>query len=110
MSLSAAADTDIYVVGTFVVPATGPELTTTDVDPNWLKTFGIDPSPSRPLSTVSAIWLEQRLAAGSVAADAVLPTLAHNPSEPDKHVQVHLTSYPDGLGLDTTLTGTVTGQ
>jgi len=78
------------------------------VDPAWLKSQGVDPSPSRPLSTVGPIWVEQVVFAGTGSADLTLPTVAHTPPEPDKHVQLHVAAYPGGLGVDAVLTGTVT--
>ncbi|HEY0496003.1 MAG TPA: hypothetical protein VGD48_09675 [Kutzneria sp.] len=71
-----------------------------------LRSFGADPSPTRPLSTVPNIWVFQQLAAGSVDADASIPTLATG--GPDKHVRLHVVSYPPELGLDTVVKGTVT--
>ena len=108
-SLSAAADTDIYFVGRFVAPTTGPELTTTDLDPAWLKSQGVDPLPSRPLSAVGPIWVQQVVFAGTTDADLTLPTVSHTPPDPDKHVALHFATYPEGLGVDTVVTGTVTG-
>jgi hypothetical protein len=109
-SLSAAVDSDVYLEGQIVAPTTGPELTTTDVDPAWLKSMGADPLPSRPLSTVPFLEVFQRVAAGSTDVDLTLPTLAHTPPDPDKHVQLHVLSYPPELGVDLTVTGTVTGK
>ncbi|MFI9380210.1 hypothetical protein [Kutzneria sp. NPDC052558] len=110
VSLSEAADTSVYFEGAFTAPATGPELTTTDVDPAWLKTWGVDPLPSRPLSSVGQIWLEQVMPAGTTDADLTLKTVATGATTPDKQVQLHIGAYPDGLGVDTTVTGTVTAH
>lgn len=107
-SLSTAADSGIFTVGSFVAPTTGPELTTADVDPNWLRSFNVDPAPARPLSTLSGIWVYQYVAPGTLDGEASIPTLATG--GPDKHVQLHVVSYPPQLGLDTTVTGTVTAH
>ncbi|QUQ68042.1 alpha/beta hydrolase family protein [Kutzneria sp. CA-103260] len=110
VSLSAAVDVDVFFEGAIVAPTTGPELTTTDVDPAWLKSMGVDPLPSRPLSKAGFLEVFQRVPAGTTDVDLKLLTLAHNPPDPDKHVQLHVVTYPTGLGVDATLTGTVTGK
>ncbi|GAA3437386.1 alpha/beta hydrolase family protein [Kutzneria kofuensis] len=110
VTLSEAADADIFVFGPFVAPATGPELSTTDVDPAWLRSWGIDPQPSRPLSTLSQLVLDGRIAAGAVSGDVVLQTVATGGQGADKHVALHVGAYPQELPLDTVLTGTVTAK
>ncbi|MEV6604798.1 hypothetical protein [Kutzneria sp. NPDC051319] len=109
ISLSAPADSDIYVIGDALVPATGPELSTADVDPAWLRSLGVDPAPARPLSQVTGFWLAPLLLAGQVAADFTIPTVAHTPAGPDKHVRLKVEAYPPEINLHTEITGTVTG-
>ncbi len=51
-TLSAAADSPLYLGGRLLVPAGAPELSTTDVDPTWFTdNTGQQPEPSRPLSS-----------------------------------------------------------
>jgi hypothetical protein len=68
----------------------------------------VDPAPARPLSAVGGIWVYQFVAPGTLGADASIPTLATG--GPDKHMQLHVVSYPPQLGVDTTVTGTVTAK
>ncbi|TCO65263.1 alpha/beta hydrolase family protein [Actinocrispum wychmicini] len=109
VGLSTDVDADVDWIVTPVAPATGPELTTTDVDPQWLLlNSGEDPLPSRPLSqTGLALFVD--IPPGSVSTDVAIPTAAGHEPGPARQLHLHGTppgqpgAYPD---LD--LTGTVT--
>ena len=109
--LSKAAETWIWVEGDLQAPATGAELSSTDVDPDWFTgNTGEDPLPSRPLSqTYLMPWAE--VAAGELTADLAIPTVTDTEDEPDEVVQLRMVwggtdgENPSELG---TVTGTVT--
>ncbi|GAA0519005.1 hypothetical protein Ade02nite_80000 [Paractinoplanes deccanensis] len=103
LGLSAPVETP-YVVGAQPEPpASGAELSSTDVDPVWFQDVAWeDPEPSRPLSSTAAlpwVFFEPGTATGSL----VVPTIADALAEPDESVELHVTP-------DLVLTGTVSGS
>ncbi|MFJ9705101.1 hypothetical protein [Streptomyces sp. NPDC101234] len=108
ISLSEAADTDIATL--FVpVPVSGPELSTKDVDPQWLAgTSGAEPDPERPLSKVDGLYLWLDVPAGKTSLDVTIPTVKDQVRESAETVSFQQTDdsdrpLPGGL----VLTGTV---
>ncbi|WP_316768034.1 alpha/beta hydrolase [Streptomyces sasae] len=108
ISLSEAADTDITAL--FVpVPVSGPELSTKDVDPQWLAgVSGAEPDPERPLSKVDGLYLWLDVPAGRTSLDVTVPTVKDQVRESAETVSLQQTDdagrpLPGGL----VLTGTV---
>ncbi|GAB3911121.1 hypothetical protein GCM10029964_116250 [Kibdelosporangium lantanae] len=104
--LSEVADSDIYVLGTLVAPD-GPELSTTDVDPDWLRQYRVDPLPSRPLSK-ARVPVFAAVKAGTTSADLVIPTIRDTEAEGTEYVKVHTGFQPRGISPEVDLTGSVT--
>ncbi|RSM67858.1 hypothetical protein DMB66_14880 [Actinoplanes sp. ATCC 53533] len=109
--LSAAAEIPIWVAGGLQPPATGTELSSTDVDPTWFtEQTGEEPLPSRPLSQ-TYLQPYTEVAPGELAGELTIPTVVDSTDEPDEVVQIELTrsgrgeEEPPPLG---TVTGTVT--
>jgi hypothetical protein len=92
--LSAPADTDLYLVFLPQAPATGPELSSTDVDPQWFRDNSFeDPEPSRPLSgTGLQPFLD--IEPGATSADFTVPTVADGVTEGAEHVRFQAEVYP----------------
>jgi hypothetical protein len=101
VTLSEAADTAIAVVGTAVAPAGGTELSTTDVDAEWLLRFsGEEPLPSRPLSStqlrVYAIVLP-----GQTSVELSVPTVVDTEAEGEESVRLKFEPFaPGGAGFE----------
>ncbi|WP_033290737.1 hypothetical protein [Amycolatopsis jejuensis] len=106
VALSEVADAEVPIIATAMVPASGPELLTTDVDPEWLKRFRRAPLPAEKLS--DGLQFDAVIPAGSSSVDLVLPTLRHAGADPAKHVKLHVTSYPEEVSPEVDVTGTVT--
>jgi hypothetical protein len=107
VTLSEPAEAWIYVWGEVEPPATGPELSSTDVDPTWFTEMtGEEPEPSRPLSET---YLQPYAAVtpGELTGDLTVPTIADDVAEPAERVQFQLFSSvaEEPIG---SLTGTVT--
>jgi hypothetical protein len=90
--LSAAADNYLYVL---LQPlATGSELSTTDVDPDWFtENSGEDPEPSRPLSG-TGLQLFAAFEPGTTSAEITVPTVADGAAEGAEHVRFQVLLYP----------------
>jgi hypothetical protein len=104
----AVADSPIFWYVWAVPPSQGPELSSTDVDPQWFRenTFGEDPEPSRPLSG-TGLLLVLLILPGELTGDLTVPTAADDEAEPTEHLRLHLLPFiPDGI--DRELVGTVT--
>jgi hypothetical protein len=110
--LSTAAESWIWAEGTPRPPVSGPELSTTDVDPEWFtdNTFGEDPLPSRPLSETGLLpWTG--VEPGQLTGTLTIPTVTDGVDEPAETVRLELLlsgwedEEPPALG---TVTGTVT--
>ncbi|MFD5429001.1 alpha/beta hydrolase family protein [Streptomyces sp. NPDC127084] len=96
ISLSAVADADIR--GEFLLlPVTeGTELSTTDVDPRWLRdTVGVDPLPSRPLSVMSDFspYLSASVEAGKLSTEVKLPTVEDGLREPAESLRAQVLTW-----------------
>ncbi|GGO91979.1 hypothetical protein [Wenjunlia tyrosinilytica] len=109
VDLSAAADMDVESL--FVVrPVTGgPELSTKDVDPQWLQEHsGESPDPERPLSKLEYLYLRVSVPAGRRSAEVSVPTVKDQVRERAEAVRFQLaddTEEPRDGGP--VLTGTV---
>ncbi|MFF1483052.1 alpha/beta hydrolase family protein [Streptomyces sp. NPDC058319] len=108
VNLSAVADSDIAAI--FVVqPVTdGPELSTKDVDPQWLSdTTGESPDPERPLSSLD-MYLWAAIPAGELSTELSVPTVRDQVAEQPERVRIALTGddgqVHEGLPV---VTGTV---
>jgi len=104
LSLSAPTESGYFVVTAPRPPASGTELSTTDVDPAWFQenTFE-DVLPSRPLSSTS-LTPYVSFDPGVTTATLTVPTIADHVAEPAEVISLHFvdpTGPPD-------LTGTVT--
>ncbi|MFC3575857.1 hypothetical protein ACFOZ0_21755 [Streptomyces yaanensis] len=103
VTLSTAADTRVDTVF-FAQPVSGgAELSTKDVDPQWLlETSGATPDPERPLSKVQdlAWWVD--IPAGQLSTEVTLPTLKDEVTEPAESIR-----FQQGDDLLTPPTGPV---
>ena len=92
--LSAAADNYLYLSFVPQAPATGPELSTTDVDPSWFtESTGEDPLPSRPLSS-TALQPFVDIEPGTTTVELTVPTIADGVAEGAEHVRFQVLMYP----------------
>jgi hypothetical protein len=92
-----------------VLPVTeGTELSTKDVDPQWLKDSSGDvPDPERPLSDAH-LWVWLSIPAGSTSVDFVVPTVRDQVAEPAESTRLALTdNNAEPLPDRPVLTGTV---
>jgi hypothetical protein len=96
MSLSAVADTDVQADFGILPVTGGAELSTTDVDPQWLRdSSGASPQPSRPLSTVEGLLLYGTVPAGQSSVEVTIPTVVDGVTEPEESVRLRMTTYDD---------------
>ncbi|BCJ48496.1 hypothetical protein GCM10010168_64390 [Actinoplanes ianthinogenes] len=94
LHLSAPADSTLYLLLRPQKPASEPELSTTDVDPEWFTGMsGQDPEPSRPLSGTGLEGFME-IASGTTSLDVVIPTVADSLAEGDEHVRWQVLVYP----------------
>ncbi|RSM75339.1 hypothetical protein DMH04_38290 [Kibdelosporangium aridum] len=96
MTISAVADSTFpRFVGALPVES-GPELSSTDVDPAWFRewTRGSDPLPSRSLSSAGA-FIQFGIPAGQLSRDVTVVTVADNEAEPTERVRLGIVT-PDG--------------
>ncbi|QNJ39538.1 hypothetical protein H7H31_06270 [Streptomyces buecherae] len=111
VTLSEAADTDIWSVLRLQAPASGAELSSVDVEKSWFEeVFYEDQKPARPLSRateppVIPVPVEE----GKLSAVVTVPTVKDALTEPDELLQARLvTSDDDGTEYEGPLvTGTV---
>ncbi|WP_340374192.1 hypothetical protein U5640_02725 [Streptomyces sp. SS7] len=108
ISLSEPADV-VFWQPVRVLPVTeGTELSTKDVDPQWLLDWSGDlPDPERPLSSAN-LWAWMGVPAGSTTTDFTVKTVRDQVAEPVESMRLALTDenaepLPDGP----VLTGTV---
>ncbi|MFE0451173.1 hypothetical protein ACFW2D_07775 [Streptomyces sp. NPDC058914] len=108
LSLSEAAGVDLWQP-LLVKPVTeGAELSTKDVDPQWLLDHaGVEADPERPLSQAD-LWLWPEIPAGATTLDVTVPTVGDQVAEPAESVRLEPTDL-EGEPLPTVpaLTGTV---
>jgi len=104
LSLSAPTESGYWAVAGAQAPASGVELSTTDVDPDWFVENSFEEvEPSRPLSSTSVtpfVFFD----AGATTASLTIPTIHDNLTEPAEVVSLKFLD-PEGLP---DLTGTVT--
>ena len=84
------------------------ELSTLDVDPDWLAAERVTPQPERSLA---AAWLHSMtIRPGEVTASVTVPTIADDVAEPAEHLRLRLSAaLSDGSDpIVGELTGTVT--
>ncbi|WP_405608546.1 alpha/beta hydrolase family protein [Streptomyces sp. NBC_00076] len=109
LSLSEAADVEIWPFFVAAPVTEGSELSTKDVDPQWLAdTFGIDPDPERPLSQADGLYLQAAVPAGETSTEVTMPTVKDTVGEPAESVRFPLgdeAGQPPAGGPE--LTGTV---
>ncbi|MFF4488011.1 alpha/beta hydrolase family protein [Streptomyces sp. NPDC001544] len=87
-SLSEAADADLGAAFA-AVPVTGAELSSKDVEPDWLRdTADASPDPERPLSKVDGLLLWVDIPAGRLTTDVTLPTVTDRVAEPEESVRL----------------------
>ncbi|GAA3045642.1 hypothetical protein [Streptomyces glomeratus] len=108
VTLSAPADTQIPAVFD-VLPVSGsPELSTKDVDPQWLlANSGKDPDPERPLSRVEQLSVWTEVPPGQLSTEVAVPTIGDAVAEPTESVRLQLTDGTDGPQNGPVVTGTV---
>jgi hypothetical protein len=96
--LSAPADDDLYLVLLPQAPATGPELSSTDVDPEWFTgSSGEDPEPSRPLSATAA-GVVIPIEPGTTTVEVTVPTVTDGLAEGPENVRFQALVYPADFG------------
>ncbi|MFB9504074.1 hypothetical protein ACFFS2_02335 [Streptomyces aurantiacus] len=92
-----------------VLPVTeGAELSTKDVDPQWLADWSGDvPDPERPLHDTN-LWVWMNIPPGDTSVDFIVPTVRDQVAEPTESMALALTdNNADPLPDRPTLTGTV---
>ncbi|GAA0453699.1 hypothetical protein Aca07nite_66160 [Actinoplanes capillaceus] len=96
INLSAPADEYLYLRFLAWPPATGPELSSTDVDPAWFtENSGEDPEPSRPLSG-TALRLHVPIEPGTTTLELTVPTVTDATVEGPEHLRLlPLLDLPD---------------
>ncbi|MFJ4772015.1 hypothetical protein ACIP88_23380 [Streptomyces uncialis] len=89
VELSQPADTMIESRFDVLPVGEGTELSTTDVDKEWLFGLGLTADPERPLSADSpSLWLS--LPAGVTNAEVSVPTIADTPTEPKESLRMRM--------------------
>ncbi|WP_405646651.1 hypothetical protein [Streptomyces uncialis] len=89
VELSQPADTVIDSRFDLLPVDEGTELSTTDVDKEWLSGLGLTADPERPLSTDSpSLWLG--LPAGVTSTEVSVPTIADTPAEPEESLRMRM--------------------
>ncbi|MFD7029563.1 hypothetical protein ACFWAR_16140 [Streptomyces sp. NPDC059917] len=92
--LSAPADTMVATPFVIVPPGAGTELSTKDVDEEWLAGLGESPDPERPLSeNGSYIWVD--VPKGRTSTEVAVPTLADASAEPEEVLRMRVKIYRD---------------
>ncbi len=104
LTMSAPSETPYYVITQPRAPATGTELSTTDVDPDWFFAHAYqDVEPARPLSDTYVLPYAE-IPPGSTTGEITVPTAIHVVTEPDEVVELHPLNRTMPV-----LTGVVTG-
>lgn len=108
MSLDKPVDMEIWQPVRVLRVSEGAELSTKDVDPQWLLDYaGDSPDPERPLSQAN-LWVWLGIPAGSTSIDFTVPTLKDQLAEPTESMRLALTDYDaEPLPDRPVLTGTV---
>lgn len=96
VSLSEAADTEMFVPFSVLPTGDGAELSSTDVDPQWLmENYGESPLPERPLSKVAGMSLLSTVAAGQLSTEVAIPTIADGVTEREEVVRIQLFGFEE---------------
>lgn len=108
LSLAEPAAVDIWQPVRVLPVTDGPELSTKDVDPQWLMDYAGDvPDPERPLSRAN-LWVWTNIPAGSTSADFDVVTIQDQLAEPTESLRLALTDdEAEPLPDRPVLTGTV---
>ncbi|WP_369262638.1 hypothetical protein [Streptomyces sp. R35] len=108
ISLSEPADVEISQPVQVLPVTEGAELSTKDVDPQWLMDYSGDgPDPERALSQAN-LWVWTNIPAGATTADFTVPTVKDQLAEPAESVRLALTDdNAEPLPGHPALTGTV---
>ncbi|MEU3889120.1 hypothetical protein [Streptomyces sp. NPDC029041] len=108
LSVATPAAADLWHPVRVLPAADGTELSTKDVDPQWLKdSSGDAPDPERPLSEAH-LWVWLSIPAGNTGVDFVVPTVQDAVAEPAESMRLALTDRrAEPLPGRPVLTGTV---
>ncbi|NEE07438.1 hypothetical protein G3M58_13380 [Streptomyces sp. SID7499] len=108
LSLDAPTAVDLYEPVRVLPVTEGAELSTKDVDPQWLKERSGDvPEPERPLSEAN-LWVWLNIPPGSTGVDFEVPTVRDQVAEPAESMRLALTDRnAEPLPGRPVLTGTV---
>ncbi|WP_203676275.1 hypothetical protein [Actinoplanes siamensis] len=107
-TLSEAAGDSLYLLLVPQAPASSPELSSTDVDPEWFSAFsGEEPTPSRPLSG-TGLQLFTVIEPGTTSATIEVPTVSDGVAEGFEHVRFQAFVFPPDFG-DQIPVGTIDG-
>jgi hypothetical protein len=109
VTLSEPADVDVDGLFALLPVTGGAELSTKDVDPEWLEeNSGEKPDPERPLSQVDGLYLWVSVPAGRTSADLTVPTVADTVAESAESVRFQLAGQEgEPLPGSPVVTGTV---
>ena len=108
LSVDAPTAVDIWTPVRVLPVTEGAELSTKDVDPQWLKDWSGDvPDPERPLSDAH-LWVWLNIPPGSTSVDFVAPTVRDQVAEPTESMRLAQTDRnAEPLPDRPVLTGTV---
>ncbi|GAB2746469.1 hypothetical protein [Streptomyces bullii] len=107
VSLSEPADVDLAASLAVVAAGGRPELSTKDVDPDWLReVVGDVPDGDVPLSGLEYFSLWAPVPAGEVSAEVTVPTVRDQVAEPTEYLRLQPTDE-EGEPQGPALTGTV---
>ncbi|MET9458928.1 hypothetical protein ABZY05_28245 [Streptomyces canus] len=108
MSVDAPTAVDIWQPIRVLPVTEGTELSTKDVDPQWLQDWSGDvPDPERRLSDAN-LWVWLNIPPGSTSADFIVPTVQDQVAEPTESMRLALTdNNAEPLPDKPVLTGTV---
>ncbi|MER5428153.1 hypothetical protein [Streptomyces sp. NPDC002588] len=91
ISLSAPAEESMWFPVQIIPVTEGAELSTKDVDPQWLSEIsGASPDPELPLSQL-AVYTGPDVPAGSTGAEFGIPTVKDQVAEPEESVRLAVT-------------------
>ncbi|WP_326660742.1 hypothetical protein [Streptomyces canus] len=108
LSVDAPTAVDIWTPVRVLPVTEGAELSTKDVDPQWLQDWSGDvPDPERPLSDAN-LWVWLNIPPGSTSVDFVVPTVQDQVAEPTESMRLVQTDRnAEPLPDKPVLTGTV---
>jgi hypothetical protein len=106
---SAEADVPLFWYIWALPPDSGPELSSTDVDPEWFREHaGTEPQPAQPLSN-TPLQLVMVIEPGSLTAELTIPTVTDDETEETEHVRLVLMDWPP-IGASREVVGAVADQ